>query len=257
MPTRDSAPTGAPCWIDVFSADTETTRAFYSDLFGWEALEQSPDFGGYWMWTRDGVPVAGGMGAQPGQPVPQTWSVYLAVDDVAKTVEVAGAAGAQVIAAPVDVADLGAMAVLLDPTGASVGLWQAKEFSGFTVLGEPGTPTWFELLTRDYDRAVTFYRDVVAWDAHTMSDTPEFRYTTLGEGGGALAGIMDATTFLGEAGPYWGTYFSVEDTDATLARVAELGGRTVLEAHDTPYGRLATAADPTGTRFNVMGRTAG
>jgi hypothetical protein len=30
----------------------------------------------------------------------------------------------------------------------------------------------------------------------TVSDTPEFRYTTLGEGEGQLAGVMDASGFL-------------------------------------------------------------
>jgi predicted enzyme related to lactoylglutathione lyase len=258
MTTRDTAPTGAPCWIDLMTADTDAARAFYSDLFGWTALEQNEEFGGYWMWTRDSAPVAGGMAAESGQPAPAFWSVYLAVEDADKTVETAVAAGAQIIVPPMAVGDLGVMAVLVDPTGAAVGVWQPKEFSGFTVLGEPGAPGWFELLTRDYDTAVAFYRDVFGWDAHTMSDTPEFRYTTLGAPGpDAVAGIMDATSFLGaDDSPYWGTYFAVEDTDATVALATKLGGKVMVEAHDTPYGRIATATDPTGTKFNVMGPTA-
>ncbi|MDQ1705778.1 MAG: uncharacterized protein QOF18_2144 [Frankiaceae bacterium] len=257
MTTRAAAPTGAPCWIDLMTSDTSAARTFYSDLFGWTALEQNAEFGGYWMWARDGVPIAGGMGAEAGQPAPAFWSVYLAVEDADKTVETAVAAGAQVIVPPMTVGDTGIMAVLIDPTGAAIGLWQPKDFSGFTVLGEPGAPGWFELLTRDYDRAVAFYRDVFGWDTHTMSDTPEFRYTTLGEPGpDAIAGIMDATSFLGaDDSPHWGTYFAVEDTDATLARAKELGGTVTQEAEDTPYGRMARATDPGGTTFSVMGPT--
>ena len=61
--------------------------------------------------------------------------------------------------------------------------------------GEPGTPAWFELHTRAYEQTVAFYRDVFGWDAHAMSDTHEFRYTTLGEGESQLAGIMDDSPY--------------------------------------------------------------
>ena len=59
-----------------------------------------------------------------------------------------------------------------------------------------------------------------------MSDAPEFRYTTLGEGDGALAGIYDATEDIPEGQPgAWTVYFEVEDVDAALERVAEPAAR--------------------------------
>ena len=67
-----------------------------------------------------------------------------------------------------------------------------------------------------------------------------------------LAGIMDASSFLAEGEPaQWSVYWEVDDTDAALARVRELGGSVVSEAMDTPYGRMATAQDPTGSRFKL------
>ena len=91
------------------------------------------------------------------------------------------------------------------------------------------------------------------WDTHVVGDTPEFRYTTLGEGDDALAGIMDASAFLPEGVPaHWSVYFGVDDTDAALAKIVELGGSIVEPAEDTPYGRLATAADPTGALFKLV-----
>ena len=152
-----------------------------------------------------------------------------------------------------DVADLGTMAVLGDAGGAAIGVWQPGTHQGFGLVGEPGTPTWFELHTRDYAAAVTFYRDVFGWDTEVASDTPEFRYTTLGHGDGAMAGIMDASGFLPAGVPaHWSVYFGVADTDAALAKIVELGGRVVMAAEDTPYGRLATAADPTGATFKLV-----
>ena len=51
---------------------------------------------------------------------------------------------------------------------------------------------------------------------------------------------------------HWTVYFGVADTDASLAKIVELGGSIVRPAEDTPYGRLATATDPTGTQFNLV-----
>ena len=115
-----------------------------------------------------------------------------------------------------------------DAGGAAIGVWQPGLHQGFGVLGEPGTPSWFELHTRDYDAAVAFYRDVFGWDTHAVSDTPEFRYTTLADGDGWLAGIMDASGFLPDGVPaHWSVYFGVEDTDAALAKIVDLGGSIV------------------------------
>ena len=149
--------------------------------------------------------------------------------------------------------DLGTMAVLGDPGGASIGLWQPGTHQGFGVWNEPGAPCWFELHSREYEATVAFYRDVFRWDTHTMSDTPEFRYTTLGDGDDALAGIMDSASFLPDGAPAeWAIYFGVESSDAALVQIEQLGGTTIEPAMDSPYGRLAVAADPLGTRFRLV-----
>ena len=148
---------------------------------------------------------------------------------------------------------MGSMAVVTDAGQAAIGAWQPGVHKGFTVLGEPGTPNWFELHTRNYQASVKFYRDVFGWDAHVASDTPEFRYTTLGEGDSALAGIMDATAMLPDGVPAnWQVYFGVEDADAALDKIVELGGAVIRPAEDSPFGRLAEAADPTGASFKIV-----
>ena len=63
---------------------------------------------------------------------------------------------------------------------------------------------------------------------------------------------MDASQLSEGAAPGWTIYFGVEDTDAALERAVELGGKVTQEAKDTPWGRLAQAADPTGTAFKLM-----
>jgi predicted enzyme related to lactoylglutathione lyase len=98
---------------------------------------------------------------------------------------------------------------------------------------------------------------VFGWDAHTMSDIPEFRYTTLGQDQAASAGIMDATGLPPGADTGWKVYIQVEDTDATVKQAQSLGGSVVSEPQDSPYGRLAEIADTTGCRIKLMGPNAG
>src|SRR6478609_10968709 len=99
MPTRDSAPAGAPCWIDLFTDDAPGAHAFYTELFGW-TVEVNEDFGGYANFFRDGVAVGGCMGNdQPDHPA-NFWTVYLRVDDIAATIEAAKGAGGGEILAP-------------------------------------------------------------------------------------------------------------------------------------------------------------
>jgi uncharacterized protein len=253
MPNRTIAIDGAPCWVDLMTSDPARSREFYTQLFGWTAEEPNMEFGGYFNFNQNGVRVAGCMASQPGSDMPDLWSVYLASVDINGTLEGATRRGGQVLMGPMNVGDLGAMGVVTDAGGAAIGVWQPGTFQGFGVFAETGTPSWFELSARDYPASIDFYRDVFGWDALPVSDTPEFRYTVLRHGEDWLAGIMDAGGFLPEGvPPHWSVYFGVDDTDAALTRVTELGGEVVMGAEDTPYGRLATAADPTGALFKLV-----
>lgn len=242
---------GAPCWISLFTRNAEEAGRFYSELFDWTVGEASSEFGGYRMFFREDRPVAGLMPNET--DMPSLWAVYLATDDVRRTVTEAQAAGAQLVSDAMTVADLGTMAEFVDPTGVLVGAWQADAFAGFADRGVVGAPAWFETLTHDYDRSVTFYRDVFKWDTEVMSDTDDFRYTTLGSGASAEAGIMDARGFLGEDPGRWQFYVQVDDTDATVEKAESLGAALLMPVDDSPYGRLGQLVDPNGVQFAVLG----
>jgi hypothetical protein len=191
--------------------------------------------------------------------VSDIWSVYLATDDATKTIEAVAAHGGQVIVPAMPVGPTGTMGFVLDPSGAGIGLWQPGDFAGFSVLGEPGAPSWFELITRDYPAATAFYRDVFGWQTTVLSDTAEFRYRTLddpaapGAAGSGLAGVMDGAAFLPEGVPsHWGIYLGVDDADAALARAVELGGSIIEPAADTDFGRIAHITDATGARLRIV-----
>jgi hypothetical protein len=254
MSTRDRAPLGSPCWADLWTSDVDGSRSFYSEVFGWEAQEADPQFGGYFMFTRDGVPVAGAMGDMGNMKATDTWKIYLDTDDITKTVAAATAEGAELIVPAMPVADLGTQAVFIDPTGTDLGTWEPGTFPGFTVLGEHGSPSWFELFTRDYAAALDFYRTVFHWDLEAVGDSDQFRYSVLKnpDAEGELAGIMDAGAFLPEGMPaHWSVYWEVDDPAATIAAITTLGGSVVADLEETPYGRMATVSDPAGAQFKL------
>jgi hypothetical protein len=206
------------------------------------------------MWTKDGAPIAGGMGPMPDMAATDTWKIYLAVVDADAAAAAAAAAGAEVVAPTMAVGDLGSQLMLVDPAGAQIGAWQPGSFAGFTVLGEHGSPSWFELHTNDFAGSLGFYESVFGWKTSLAGDTDEFRYATMSNpsGGDDLAGVMDASRWLPQGKTAnWSVYWEVDDIDATAARAKELGGSVTIEPQDTPYGRLAAAADPSGGVFKL------
>ena len=255
MPKLDGVPTGAPCWIDLMSSDTDKSRAFYGDLFGWTSEQGGEEYGGYINLFKDGAQVAGLMAKQPEMgDMPDVWSIYLSVEDADAVAAAVPANGGEVVMAPMDVVDLGRMAVFTDAGGAAIGAWQPKEFKSFQLAFEDDTPGWLELHTRDFAKTIAFYETVFGWTTRVEGDSDEFRYSTMIVGETQYAGVMDASAFLPDGVPaHWSVYFKVPDTDAALARIGELGGNTVVPAEDTPYGRLATAVDPTGAIFKLVG----
>lgn len=247
-------PLGAPNWMDLLSSDVDTSVAFYTQLLGWKAQDAPPEFGGYKYFEKDGKAVGGCMPNAPEWNAPDGWSIYLRSDDVRATAAAAQAHGGSVLMEPMDVEPNGSFIILRDAGGAAISAWQPGTEVGFGALMEEGAPVHFELHTREYDKTVQFYRDVFGWQPQILADEPGFRYTTFGEESHPRAGIMDASGFLpSDIPPHWSVYIGVSDVDAVLANVAKLGGRQVTAPEDTPYGRLATAADPTGGVFKLRG----
>lgn len=253
MSTQDRAQHGSFCWTDLWTSDTEGSRRFYSELFGWTAEEADPSHGGYFMFTRDGLPVAGAMGGNVGGTTPSNaWKIYVATDDVESSLKQAAADGAQIVGPAMPVDDLGHQAVVIDPTGAEVGLWQPGTFHGFSALDEHGAPSWFELHTRDFAGATAFYRSLFGWELVALEGDPGMAYSTVRVGGAPddVAGILDIASEA-DVPSHWFTYWKVDDADAAATRVEELGGSVVVAPVDTPYGRLATVSDPTGAVFKL------
>lgn len=251
MAVRTSAPLGAPTWIDLSTSDVDRAQQFYGTVFGWTFESPGPDYGGYVNASVDGRPVAGLMPNDPQWNSPDGWSIYLHTADVDATLTSVVAAGGQSCVGPMDVPGKGRMAMVTDTTGAVVGLWQPSGHRGFEVVGEAGSPVWHQLTTSDYRAALAFYTEVFGWSMNVEADSDEFRYSNAVFDGEPLLGVMDGSVMLGGEPSNWYVFLGAEDVDKTLEVITDNGGTVVRGAEDTPYGRLASAADPTGAGFNL------
>lgn len=250
MPPRETAPLGAPCWMELVSSDPEKSKDFYAELFGWTAQDGGKEYRHYVMFSSKGKAVAGMSRNQPGSTDPDGWSTYLATDDVQATAKAAVKQGGKVLMEPVEVGDQGTMVILCDAGGAVVGAFEAGKHTGFGVVGEAGAPVWHELSTRDYDETIKFYQDVFGWKTEVMSDSDDFRYTTLGSGNDALAGVYDAAAVLPQGAPAsWQVYLGIDDVDAAVLKLQALGGTVQRAPWDSEHGRMAQVTDSTGAIF--------
>jgi uncharacterized protein len=254
MSERTSYAPGTPCWIDLATPDQDAAAEFYGGLFGWsvEEDENSEQTGGYRVAILRGLAVGGVMKLmQEGQP--PAWSTYVSVEDVDATAARAREAGGTVVVEPMSVLDYGRMAFLADPTGATIGLWQPGRNIGAGLVNEPGALCWNELNTRDTAAAKEFYGAVFGWEFEDGELEGMGTYTSVKLGDGVVGGMLDVTGRVPDEVPAnWLVYFAVEDADASVARVGELGGSVAFGPIDSPAGRLAVVADPSGAAFAVI-----
>jgi predicted enzyme related to lactoylglutathione lyase len=254
MSERTSYEPGVPSWADLSSPDVEASKRFYAGLFGWQAQDAGPaeETGGYAMFTLKGRNVAGLSPVQD-ENQPPAWAVYVATDDVDATAARAREAGGSVLFGPMDVMDAGRMAVFAHPAAGFIGAWQAGRHTGAELVNEPGAMNWNELQTRDVEGAKAFYSAVFGWQPDDQ-DFGGMTYTVFTVAGTGIAGAMPTPSGVPEATPaFWLTYFSVEDCDASVAKVQELGGSALGPPHEMAgVGRFAVVADPHGATFGVI-----
>lgn len=247
---------GTPCWADLTVSDLARSQEFYTKLFGWTYGESSADLNYYTNALVDGRAVAGLGPDMPGFDSPNVWTVYLATNDIAATHEAMLANGATAFFEPMQVAEFGQMGLWADPTGAVVGAWQFGSHTGYQVTGEPGAPTWEDLMTADIDRAKDFYAKVFGYRYHDLSapgDSDQYYLIQLGDGTAEedTIGGMGSLPSGDQFGSRWSIAFQVASVDATAGQVTDLGGQVVEQPWDFEFGRVAIISGPDGEILSV------
>jgi uncharacterized protein len=258
MPEVSGYEPGTPSWVDLASPDLDRSIGFYGDLFGWDASRGPEEVGGYTMFTQGGKNVCGG-GPLMAEGQPPAWATYVSVADADGTAALVGANGGTVFLAPMDVLDVGRMAVFGDPEGAAISVWQPRAHPGAGLVNEPVSLSWNELRTRDWDAAGAFYGAVFGWRLDRHGEGGPVRYGELFLGDHMVGGVLPMAD-LGmpaEVPAHWLAYFAVADVDAMVARVVEVGGGVMTPGMDIPQGRIAVLAGPHGEAFGIATITGG
>ena len=120
-------PHGDITHIDIPVTDMERAKTFYSSLFGWQIAEP-PGFEGYPMWQAPNKISGGGL-APRGEGFTQPRS-YVEVDSIDETLAKATEQGATVLMDKSPISDTSWWAVLQDPDGNSVGLYEGETSTG-------------------------------------------------------------------------------------------------------------------------------
>ncbi|CAL9583004.1 VOC family protein [Streptomyces sp. enrichment culture] len=244
---------GTPCWVSLMVHGLTSTQEFYGELFGWEFRPGPQQLGPYVRAVLDGREVAGIGQLPPDRHLPIAWTPYFASDDVDVTAETVRLCGGTIGVGPLDAAEAGRLAIGSDPCGAVFGVWQAAAHLGTAITGVPGTPAWNELLTFESATVVKFYETVFGFERREPVDSTDPDTVTLLLDSRPVAAVQGVgNTLPRDRGPHWLTYFEVADTDAAVARVADLGGHVLAPPHDSPHGRVATVTDPEGARFALI-----
>ncbi len=272
MPERDGYIPGVPCWIDASEPEPEAVLPFYRELFGWQFEDVMPAGAPvkYFMARiRGGDAAAIGSLPEDAPPVP-TWNTYVCVDSADEAAAKARQAGGSVAAEPFDVFESGRMAVLIDPEGAAISVWQPNKHKGARVVNEHGALNFNTLATRDPERAKAFYGAVFGWRTltlpfgemwtlpgygdHLEEKTPGLREQMAQMG--APEGFIDVVAALrptaaddADTPAHWSVTFGVDDADKTAAQAVELGGEVVAGPFNAPWVRTAVLKDPQGATF--------
>src|SRR5919199_1048247 len=256
MGERERYEPGTFCWVDLATTDPAGAKAFYGELFGWEA-EDMPvgEAGTYTMLHLDGDEVCALTELDAGrreQGMPPHWSSYVSVEDADATVARARELGATVYGEAFDVFDAGRMAVIQDPVGTVFAVWQPGMHIGARRVNDPGCLGWNELHTREPETGADFYAGLFGWVMEPIEEDGKLAYMVIKNAGSSNGGIMPMTEQHGDAPPHWLAYFTVPSCEEAGARVRELGGGVLAGPLDLPAGRISVVHDPQGAMFALF-----
>jgi predicted enzyme related to lactoylglutathione lyase len=241
MGERTSFTPGTFSWSELVTSDADAAKDFYTGLLGWSYDDQPLGEGQVYSMAELGGATVAALFASSEQP--PHWNCYVTVASADETAAKAGELGGNVIAEPFDVMTAGRMAVLSDPTGGILSVWEAREHIGASLVNTPGALAWNDLVTADPDTAAGFYGELFGWTFQSMSE--EYRVIRNGE-------TSNGGMFKQDGPSAWLPYFAHASVHAAIAQIGELGGQVFNGPVDLPNGTFAVVSDPQGAVFAVL-----
>ena len=243
-------------WYELLTTDVEAASAFYGQVVGWGAKDESTQDLLYTVLTAGEVPVGGLMDLpEEGRRLGATprWLGYVAVDDIDETAAQIRRRGGAVMLPPTD-SNIGRVSVVADPQMANFALvsgltYGQPQSAGLEELGRVG---WHELLAQDRNKIFDFYGELFGWQKDPGETDPADFYQLFSSAGQTLGGMLTKLPSVPQ--PCWLYYFNVDDIGAAAKRVNDGGGRMLqgpIELSDNCW--IARCVDPQGALFALQG----
>ncbi len=246
-------------WSDAYVLDWEKAKEFYSDLFGWNFVDQF--YEGQLIYTMACQDLSAeppestsivGMASKVGSDFegPSHWLAYVFVESVDDAVEKIKSANGAIYKEPMDILDAGRMAVCGDPTGKLFMVWQQFGHSGTQLKGVNGSLCWFELITSDTSASADFYSSVFDWKLEETK-VNDCQYWLFTQQDSWVGGMHDRTEETGNH-ELWLPYFQVDNISDCLKTIERWNGSLVSGIFTEPsIGQFAVAADFEGNMFGL------
>jgi len=243
-------------WYELLTTDVEAASAFYGQVVGWGAKDESTEDLVYTVLTAGEVPVGGLMDLpEEGRRLGATprWLGYVAVDDIDDTAAQIRRRGGAVMLPPTD-SNIGRVSVVADPQKATFALvsgltYGQRQPGGLDELGRVG---WHELLAEDRNKVFDFYGELFGWQKASGETDPADPYQLFSAAGQTIGGMLTKLPSVSQ--PCWLYYFNVDDIGMAAERVNNGGGRVLqgpIELQDGCW--IARCADPQGALFALQG----
>jgi predicted enzyme related to lactoylglutathione lyase len=245
----DNTVRGRFVWHELMTPDTSGAHAFYGKVVGWKTqpFEHDPS---YQMFAAGSGPIGGSVAQASGTP---HWLHYVGTPDIEATVQAAKSRGASVTKEISSIPNGGKYAVLTDPQGAAIAVYQSGTEAGKESPPKRGEFSWHELATTDWRAAVDFYSAVFGWEKMAEHDMgPEAgKYVLFGSNGVQRGGIWNKPASM-PGGPAWLGYVRVKDVNETVKKAKAARGTLVNGPMEVPGGDwIAQFVDPYGAMFAV------
>ena len=250
MGERSGYTPGTFCWVDLSTTDQEAAKSFYSGLFGWEVDDVPVGDGATYSMMHSRGKIVGAIGGQPQAQrdagVPPAWNPTCTVESADTAAERAAELGGTVHAPPFDVMEAGRMAVIQDPQGAFFMVWEPGAAHRRRAGERPRGAGVERAQHLRHGRRQGLLRRALRLEHRAVPGQPAG--VPVGEGGRGEQRRHPALQMPGVP-PHWLAYFGVEDIDAGIAKVEELGGTKVVGPIDIQIAKIAVVQDPQGAVF--------
>lgn len=122
----DRPKTGDICWNELCTPNAKAAKDFYGKVFGWKFEDHDSGDTPYSMIKSNGKEF-GGIWSIPKNmenQIPPHWMAYILVENLEEALGKAETNGATTMKPPTTAGDMGRFAIIADPTGAHIALWQ-------------------------------------------------------------------------------------------------------------------------------------